>query len=321
MNIQMDETELPDRSETMECSVARAVEVLGDPWSFLVLRELFFGVRRFEEMQRHIGIARTSLSLRLTHLTEQGVLERRQYSNRPPRFEYKLTKAGLDFYPTIVALLQWGDKWALGPNGPPLLLFHRPCGSPLSAQLRCSSCLETIDAREVRYEPGPGAGQTNKNARVATRKSSRGEVYLRGRHCSVAPALQIIGDRWTFLILREAFFGSKKFESFQRHLGIARNILTQRMQRLVIDGVFTRRLYQTRPSRYEYVLTEKGVDFYPSCLLMLRWSDTWRYLDSGPPLVLRHAKCNRTFQPLMVCSHCGREIDPREVDFRDGPGA
>nr|WP_233556463.1 helix-turn-helix domain-containing protein [Noviherbaspirillum sedimenti] len=136
----------------------------------------------------------------------------------------------------------------------------------------------------------------------------------RVRPCSVARALQIIGDRWSFLLIRDMFFGVRRFDEFQANLGIASNILTDRLQRLTEHGIIEKRQYQVRPDRYEYRFTARGRDLYGSMIVMMRWGDKW--LSSGrPPLVLRHRQCQHDFFARVVCSECGEELDPRQVDY------
>jgi len=139
------------------CSVARTLEVIGERWTMLVLREAFFRVRRFEEFQRNTGAARNILSDRLRTLVDNGILERRQYHDRPARFEYRLTEKGLDLYPILISLMQWGDKHAPGEMGPPVVLEHRSCGGRTTPTLVCSECGEPLSARDMRALPGPGA--------------------------------------------------------------------------------------------------------------------------------------------------------------------
>jgi DNA-binding HxlR family transcriptional regulator len=140
----------------MHCSVARTLEVVGEWWTMLVIREAFNGVRRFDEFQGKLGIARNVLSDRLRKLVEAGVLERRQYTDRPARYEYRLTDKGLDLYPILVSLLQWGDHWVAGEAGPPIVLKHRACGHDMHASLNCDECGETVRPRDVEARPGPG---------------------------------------------------------------------------------------------------------------------------------------------------------------------
>ncbi len=129
--------------------------------------------------------------------------------------------------------------------------------------------------------------------------------------CSIGRAMEILGERWTFLILRESFYGVRRFSDMQRNLGIARNILSTRLQTLVANGILERRLYQEEPPRHEYRLTEAGRDLYPAIVTLMRWGD--RHLSTDPPVVLRHNSCGHEADPLLVCAHCHEELDPHEV--------
>ena len=139
----------------MNCSVARTLEVVGEWWTMLIIREAFFGIRRFDEIQGRLGIARNVLATRLQSLVDNGVFERRLYQERPERFEYRLTEKGMDLYPVLVAMLGWGDRWAAGKDGPPLVLVHRTCGKPATPTLRCSECGEELRPHDVRPQPVP----------------------------------------------------------------------------------------------------------------------------------------------------------------------
>jgi DNA-binding HxlR family transcriptional regulator len=140
------------------CSIARALEVIGERWTLLVMREILLGRRRFGELQRNTGIAKNILSDRLQTLVDQGLLERRLYSETPESYEYRSTQKGLDLVPVLVTLLQWGDRHA-APDGPPRVYVHTACGHDADPQLHCAHCGETIAARELKVRPGPGANE------------------------------------------------------------------------------------------------------------------------------------------------------------------
>ena len=140
------------------CSVARSLEVVGERWTLLILRDAFLGLRRFDEFQRSLGIARNVLNTRLRRLVDAGLLERRQYQERPERYEYRLTEMGRDLWPTIVALMAWGDKH-LADDGPPLVLEHKGCGGTVDDRRTCTTCGDVLEARDVRMVRGPGATQ------------------------------------------------------------------------------------------------------------------------------------------------------------------
>ncbi|MEU8382234.1 helix-turn-helix domain-containing protein [Streptosporangium sp. NPDC048865] len=140
------------------CSIERALGVVGEKWTFLVLREAFGGVRRFADMQAATGAPRQVLSARLTRLVEEGLLRKVPYREpgQRQRDEYRLTQMGLDLYPTLVALMQWGDRYLSDHEGPPVRITHRGCGAPVEQHFRCADGHEVAGPREVTPVPGPG---------------------------------------------------------------------------------------------------------------------------------------------------------------------
>ena len=136
-------------SEPRACSIARTLDIVGEKWALLAVREVFLGDRRFDEMVRRTGAPRDTLAARLRTLVSAGILERRQYSEHPARFEYCLTDAGRDLYPVIVTLMHWGDQYLAGEDGPPLVLQHH-CGHELVAQVVCQACGEPLRARDAK---------------------------------------------------------------------------------------------------------------------------------------------------------------------------
>jgi DNA-binding HxlR family transcriptional regulator len=142
------------------CSIARTLELVGEKWSLLVLREVFSGVRRFDDLRRRTGAPRQVLSARLTTLVDAGVLRRHPYQEpgQRTRYEYRLTPAGMDLYPVLVSLLRWGDRYLDQPTGGPTLeLTHKDCGESVDAVLRCRAGHYLESARDVHPRPGPGA--------------------------------------------------------------------------------------------------------------------------------------------------------------------
>jgi len=139
----------------MDCSVAQCLEVVGEWWTMLIIRDAFLGVTRFDLFQERLGIARNVLQQRLEGLVEQQVMERVPYSEHPPRYDYRLTAKGRDLWPVLNAMRQWGDDYA-APDGPPVVLTHKSCGQVTRADLVCSVCREPIDARSVRAGAGDG---------------------------------------------------------------------------------------------------------------------------------------------------------------------
>jgi DNA-binding HxlR family transcriptional regulator len=135
-------------AEPRACSVARTLELVGEKWALLAVREVFLGNRKFDEMVKRTGAPRDTLAARLRTLVGAGILDRRQYHEHPARFEYHLTSAGRDLYPVIVTLMRWGDRYLTGEDGAPLVLQHR-CGHRLVAQVVCEACGEPLEARHA----------------------------------------------------------------------------------------------------------------------------------------------------------------------------
>ena len=139
----------------MDCSVAQCLEVVGEWWSMLVVRDAFLGITRFDDFQRRLGISRNILDDRLNTLVDAGVMVRVPYSEHPPRHDYRLTDKGRDLWPVLTAMRLWGDRYA-APAGPPLHVIHRACGAVTEAVMVCSSCGERLGARDVEASASPG---------------------------------------------------------------------------------------------------------------------------------------------------------------------
>jgi DNA-binding HxlR family transcriptional regulator len=142
----------------MECPVARTLEAIGEWWTMLILRDAFRGVRRFDDFQSRLGIARNILTSRLAGLTGAGILEKRLYSQRPPRYEYRLTPKGRALFPVLVAMMEWGSRWEPPAAGPAVRLVDRSTGQPVEAVLADAATGRPLDPRDLALVPGPGAG-------------------------------------------------------------------------------------------------------------------------------------------------------------------
>ena len=162
--------------ENQTCSVAATLEIVGERWTLLILRDAFLGIRRFEQFQTDLGIARNVLASRLDGLVEHGILERSRYQERPERFEYRLTDKGVDLWPVMVSMMQWGDAHGGIEAGPPLVLEHRDCGGAPDAHRICDRCGERLGARDVRARPGPGADPNHPLLRVYEERLARAEA-------------------------------------------------------------------------------------------------------------------------------------------------
>jgi DNA-binding HxlR family transcriptional regulator len=140
----------------MACSIARTLDVIGEPWSPLILRDVWAGITRFDQIQADLGISRKVLTERLNHLVDRGVLDRHPYDQRP-RHEYHLTDKGAELVEMLMVMAHWGDKWLAGEAGPPVLYRHHACGAISAAGLTCTHCGQPMHATDVDLLPGPGA--------------------------------------------------------------------------------------------------------------------------------------------------------------------
>lgn len=296
-------------------SILQTAEVVGDAWSWLVMREaVLHGVTRFAEFQVRLGIPRSTLSARLTQLTVAGLLAR---TARPQGPEYHLTEAGRDFLGPLLVAMHWGDRWYFRRGNRPQKGIHTPCGSPLEAVLRCVHCRDIVRVHEVTTSPGQAFTHPPLAIVKGTKRRRPGlELLERNRPCSIARTLMVMGDWWSGLIVRECFFGTRRFDDFQRRLDIAPNILSQRLQRLVQLGILAKVADGSWAVRHEYRLTEKGLDLYPVPLAIMAWGRRWL----GPAesdTALTHTTCGTDLQAVLSCGGCAEPISLGTIALAD----
>ena len=295
------------------CSVQRTLDILDDAWSFLVLREFYMGARRFEEIRTVLGAPRTTISLRLSRLVEFGIICKVDSTEGDGPAHYRLTESGRDLFLVMLTLMRFGDRHLADERGPPLTLVHSTCGQPFEPLTVCSACHGEVDNRSATYRDGPGAGRELSGDHSQRRRRKRAGAFERNRPSSVSRALEIFAEKSTFLVLREFFFGGHRFEEIRQNLGIAPNILSDRLYHLLDKGIIDRVCYSQRPLRYEYRLTEMGRDIYQSFIQMLAWGDQWLGLPA--PLILTHRGCGKDFLPVVVCSYCRERVNSRTVQY------
>jgi DNA-binding HxlR family transcriptional regulator len=299
---------------------ARALRLIGDRWSFLILRDAFLGVRRFEDLRRRTGATRGTLTARLAALVENGILYRSPSADAHKRFEYRLTEKGLGFYPVALTLWIWESHWADSAELPPSLV-HATCGRKLAPLQVCGHCRAPIDRHDVSYEPGPGERYAGVIQQMTRRRDPGSRRESEGVDRSMFHAVDTVGDRWSGLLLATFFFGLHRYDDINAAIGIATNILADRLRRLLAAGVVEQHLYRERPLRYEYRLTQKGWDIFPFTLALHDWGSRWIPAPRGPALRLRHKLCRHMLVTRMICEACGVELDPREVTLKPAPRA
>jgi DNA-binding HxlR family transcriptional regulator len=289
--------------------LTRALDVFGDAWTFLVMQEAFFGVHRFVDFRANLRMPRATLAVRLRLLVMHGMLERstREGSCRE---SYRLTVTGLNHYDYALALTRFGDRWLAGEDGRPLRLRHN-CGRFLGAEPYCRGCGQPLRASGVRFN---SASSHTLDVAFARKSRASGDplAYLRGRTTSVARTLTAVGDRWSLLMIYELLDGPRRFEDFLLRLGMAPNILTDRLQYLTSTGLLVRKPYQ-RPLHFKYRLTTRGKDLYEVVLALLTWACRW--LGVAPADRPRH-RCGRPAALMYRCQGCGAEVKAVDVIVR-----
>ena len=293
-------------------SIHRAFNILGDYWTQLIVRELFLGTRRFDQFLLHIGLPRGTLSKRLKRLEEAGVVVRSPYSSKPPRYEYFLTRMGMDLYG--VAMLAWDVEvsWLKRSKRTearlPMRLVHKYCNKTFKPVSVCPKCQKDITLKTCSYAAGPGAGWEPGPAPRAHRRAGDRTRFKEKE--SVIAAL--FGDRWSALIISTQYFGIHKYDEIQKELSISTNILADRLKWLLANELLEKQKCSDRPARYEYRLTPISRDIYPIALQLMLWADKWLNESNAPPVIVTH-ECGHQLGAPVTCSNCKERLRAHDV--------
>lgn len=296
-------------------SLHHALAALGDWWSMLLIREAFIGVRQFDDFQGRLGIPRQTLTNRLRELVQHELFYTKPYQARPVRHEYRLTRKGLDLYPYALLLWKWQRKWGQQSVNPlPDRLEHLSCGKTMEPVFGCSHCRQPVTLHDTEWREGPGT------ARAPRTVPARGKRHTVSRSVLDEARLYehgafIVADRWTHLIIACAYLGVTNFDSFQRELGIAPNILSRRLQLLVEAKLLNKLADASDSRRFQYRLTERSRDLFPISMVLIHWADHWMPNPDGPPMLRYHRSCGERLAPAVMCSACGADLRPWEVRF------
>ena len=303
--------QLPTEFTTRASSLNRALDLIGDKWCLLILQEVFWGINSFNDMMTAMGVSRGVLSNRLSWLQEVGCL-RKEASGRP---RYHLTTRSVELYDSAIMAVAWERQWYSNPQLDRVELVHRNCGRPFTAVMRCVACDDPVLARDVSYAPGPGAARDVREKKVR-RRSSISIAEVPSERALYLNLINIVGDRWTSNLIALAYHGCTRFEHFHRELPVATNILSDRLRFLVEQGVFKQVIYQQRPLRNEYQLSEKGLALFPWFLSLLQWGDRWCDPQGlGKPMLLTHETCGEPLEGKVRCSECGEVLRAYDVQF------
>lgn len=289
--------------------VARAFAIVGDAWTQLILREAFYGVRRFNQWCERLGTPRSVLTDRLNRMTDAGIFIQTQ-SDTGVRTEYRLTEMGLDLFGVAVMQGQWERVWAASPlqERYAIAFFDHGTGARIHPAVLTRPFGQPVDPAKVGWRAGKGLTvippPTSRRRRSVPSVSDRPIIDR---------STEIIGDYWSWAILSAAFFRVRRFDEFHTTLGLATNILSDRLARLTRHGVLEKRPYQTSPVRYEYRLTEAGRSLYSIVLAMLGWSQKWLVADDEAPLTLLDRETGEIINPTVCDLTTGTPLNARAV--------
>ena len=299
---------------TRASSINRALDQIGDKWCLLIIQEVLWGINSFNEMMSAMGVSRGVLSNRLKWLQEVGCL-RRETNGEGRRPVYHLTTKSVALYDCALMAIRWERNWFHNPVLDRVELVHRNCGKPFQPQMRCNHRHKQVRAQDASYQPGPGATRDVREKKVR-RRSSIATSAIPSERALYRNLINLVGDRWTANLIALAFHGFTRFDEFHRELPVATNILSDRLRLLVEEGVFEQAVYQERPKRLEYLLTDKGRDLFPWFLALMDWGDTWCDPDSkGRPMLVMHESCGELLEASVCCSECGEHLRAHEVEF------
>lgn len=297
------------------CSIWRALELVGDTSTLLIIEASWMGSRRFDEFRAATGLRQSLLSDRLKRLVREGLLDKRPYSSAPLRHEYHATEKGRGLYWASLMMLRWERRWTRKDGKCEVRLHHKTCGSEFDPVPSCARCGQEVGAFDVDWREGPGVGLMA--AHYSRRRQQRDAAATRPPETALLDeAAQILGDRWASLVIRSLFMGLRKFDEILNDTGMATNILSERLSWLASKGMIRPHEYSAGPRRFEYRLTRKGVDYYPVLLMLLHWGDTHFAAPEGPPLLLRHKRGKHRLDPVVTCSSCNAQVRAEDVRFR-----
>jgi DNA-binding HxlR family transcriptional regulator len=290
--------------EDAQTAIGRALAVLGDSWTLLILQRAFLGVRRFAGWRDALGISESVLAGRLRDLTAAHVLETSPYRDGGrTRQEYRLTERGLDLWSLLVSIWSWERTWVPRSVALPDLLHD---GHPTDPVLTCGACREAVTARDT-VTTRLTAGFAGSLPRLHPRRS---RSALPSDPLSTFPgAIEVVGDRWGTAVVAGAMLGLRSFSAFLDELQVSPDVLSDRLRRFVDHGVLA-------PEARGYRLTAKGRATFPVLIGIVAWGDRWLGPEGYPPaLRIEHRACGALLDPVLGCPACGAVLTRRTVRF------
>lgn len=299
----------------LKAPLARALSEIGDRWLLLILLSSLSGVNNFESWRTLLGISPSVLSNRLETLVTAGFFRKRRVGNSEKRVEYTLQDKALGLMSWAIAVLDWERNWVLADRTRSIRMYHTHCGKEFRPQFLCLNCgfavrYDDIDWRMVQgfmARPSAVPKSSRRPPNLAAAIEDKSDAF-------VAQTVDIIGDRWTYMILSVVVLGARRFDEFERCLGIAPNVLTDRLKRLMEHGMLAQNRYAPGKGRFEYIFTEKSRAFFAVLFSLTLWSEEYLYSPAEPDTVIRdHKLGGHTLKPALCCDQCGTVIEISDV--------
>ncbi|OBB24744.1 HxlR family transcriptional regulator [Mycolicibacterium peregrinum] len=283
-------------------AVGQMLSLVGDEWTLLVMQQALLGATRYGEFRTRLPISNSVLTRRLGSLTEDGLLQRHRYQERPPRDEYLITARGRALWPVLLSIWEWERHWVPEHRESLPAMRHLRCGADFTPVLMCGSCDAPTTSGEVTAVWGPSGGWDRSLPVVTTRR--RSEDDRRDSPSGQFPqTMSVLGNRWAFAILVAAFTGTSRFSEFQRVLAAPPASLADRLQTFRANGILT-----TTDEDRQYRLTPKGAAFLPVLVTALAWAQRSFPAAEGPAVLLTHAGHEHPFFPVLTCDQCGERL-------------
>nr|CRL68703.1 putative transcriptional regulator [Mycolicibacterium komanii] len=286
-------------------AVARMLGLLGDEWTLLVMQQSLLGATRFGDFKARLPISNSVLTARLRTLTTAGLLERRQYQDRPPRFEYTGTSRGRSLWPVLLSIWEWERHWVPDHAEPLPAMHHAACGADFTPLVTCRSCGEVAGDKDVVPQWGP-SGSWERSVPTAASTRRRSEADQHAAAGLFPQTMSVMGNRWGFALLVAAFVGVRRFTDFQAQLGAPPGSVADRLAIFTANGVLV-----DAGNRYE--LTEKGRALFSVLISALQWAQRWFADPEGPAVLLTHTSCGGTFTAVLACDQCRRPLAGAQV--------
>lgn len=305
------------KDAVIQSPTALAFQILGDRWTLKILKQLFTGAKRFDELLKGTQAPRGTLSLRLSEMIGVGLIYKNPLHSVACNHEYRLTDKGLDLYPTALLFWKWELTWGLGGNTLPGDLIHEGCGHSIKPIFKCTACDNQVYAVDCIFKLNQVSRKSPKSlANIENRR--RSSTGNKGQEISGFHSINILGDKWSGLILGAIWFRYRRYDEIVQALGISTNILASRLRFLTDQNVLDRDTSASNESRPNYRLTAKGRDLYGITMLLDQWGRRW--IDEATPtsISVTH-NCGQELNPKIVCSQCNDILRHGEVSTTTPP--